>query len=188
MTPGLWVAAGVAFVLLIMVIAMFNALVGARQRVRESWSDVDTELKRRHDLIPNLVATVKGYMKHERDVLERLTELRSRAEGLRPGSPSSAQLAVEGQLGGLLHTVAMRMEAYPDLKASANTLALQRELANTEDRIAAALRYYNGNVRDLNTKCESFPSNLIAGMFKFELAEFFKLDSPSQRAAPDVSV
>jgi LemA protein len=188
MPVGGWIGVGCGVVALIALLAMFNGLVSARQRVKESWSDVDTELKRRHDLIPNLVATVKGYMKHEREVLERITELRGEAESARPGLASTAQATIEGTLGGLLGRVMMRAEAYPDLKASRNFLGLQGELANTEDRIAAALRFYNGNVRDLNVKCESFPSNVVASMFGFESAEFFKLEDRSAREVPDVSM
>ncbi len=184
---GGYILLGVVGVLLIAFIATYNGLVQARQRVKESWSDVDTELKRRHDLIPNLVATVKGYATHEQQVLTRLAELREQAERLRPGPPTREQGATEGMLAQFLGVLRARVEAYPDLKASTNFLALQAELANTEDRIAGALRYYNGNVRDLNTKCESFPSNLVAGMFRFAPAEFFKIEPP-ERAVPEVSV
>jgi len=188
MPVGGWVAIGAGVVVLVALLAMYNGLVAARQRVKESWSDVDTELKRRHDLIPNLVSTVKGYMTHEREVLERVTELRGQAENLRPGLATAAQATLEGTLGGMMRGIMMRAEAYPDLKASKNFLALQGELANTEDRIAAALRFFNGNVRDLNVKCESFPSVLVAGMFGFESAEFFKLEDRSQAELPDVSL
>ena len=188
MDPVVWVIIGIVVLLLIVVLAIFNGLVAARQRVKESWSDVDTELKRRHDLIPNLVSTVKGYMKHERDLLERLTSLREDAETARPGPATGGQLRLEGQIGALLGSLKFRMEAYPDLKASSNFLALQGELANTEDRIAGALRYYNGNVRDLNVKCESFPGNMIAGLFGFETAEYFKLEDETARASPRIEM
>lgn len=187
MGAGGYIAIGVGLFLILFVIGMYNNLVRARQRVKESWSDVDTELARRHDLIPNLVATVKGYMTHEREVLTRLTELRGQAEGMRDGPLSRRQAGVEGEIGRLLGQVSMRVEAYPDLKASGNVLALQGELANTEDRIAAALRFYNGNVRDLNVRCEAFPSNLVAGMFGFKTAEFFKIEE-SARSAPRAEV
>ncbi len=188
MSPGLIAALAVLVLLLIVFLAFYNGLVSARQRVHESWSDVDVELKRRHDLIPNLVAAVKGYMVHEREVLERLTRLRGEAEGLRPGLGSRSQAALESRITSLLGMIRMRMEAYPDLKASSNFLALQGELANTEDRIANALRYYNGNVRDLNVKCESFPGNVVAAMFGFRPAEFFKITEAGDRAVPEASV
>jgi LemA protein len=188
MDPVVWVVIGVVVLVLIVLLAIYNGLVAARQRVKESWSDVDTELKRRHDLIPNLVSTVKGYMKHERELLERLTALREEAESARPGPATGGQLMLEGQIGAILGSLRFRMEAYPDLKASSNFLALQGELANTEDRIAGALRYYNGNVRDLNIKCESFPSNVIAGLFGFERAEYFKLEDETARAAPQIQM
>jgi LemA protein len=188
MPVGGWIAIGAGVLVLISLLAMYNGLVAARQRVKESWSDVDTELKRRHDLIPNLVSTVKGYMQHERETLERVTQLRSEAENLRPGLASAAQATIEGTLGGMLRGIMIRAEAYPDLKASKNFLALQGELANTEDRIAAALRFFNGNVRDLNVKCESFPSVLVANLFGFEPAEFFKLEDRSQAELPNVDI
>ena len=188
MPIGGWIAIGAAVLVLIVLLSIYNGLVAARQRVKESWSDVDTELKRRHDLIPNLVSTVKGYMKHEQGVLERVTQMRGEAENLRPGLASMAQATIEGTLGGMMRGIMMRAEAYPDLKASKNFLALQGELANTEDRIAAALRFFNGNVRDLNVKCESFPSMIIANMFSFESAEFFKLEDRSQAELPNVDI
>jgi LemA protein len=188
MPVGAWIAIGFGVLVLVSLLALYNGLVAARQRVKESWSDVDTELKRRHDLIPNLVSTVKGYMEHEREVLTKITELRGKAEDLRPGAATGAQAMVEGTLGGLLRGIMIRAEAYPDLKASGNFLALQGELANTEDRIAAALRYYNGNVRDLNVKCQAFPSVVVANLFGFETAEFFKLEDRSQAAVPDVEI
>ncbi|MEN8150896.1 MAG: LemA family protein [Planctomycetota bacterium] len=188
MPIGGWIAIGAVVFVLIVVVAIYNGLVAARQRVKESWSDVDTELSRRHDLIPNLVSTVKGYMQHERETLERVTELRREADNLRPGLATMAQATIEGTLGGMMRGIMMRAEAYPDLKASKNFLALQGELANTEDRIAAALRFFNGNVRDLNVKCESFPSVIIANMFGFESAEFFELEDRSQAELPQVDI
>ena len=188
MPIGGWIAIGAVVFVLIVIWSIYNGLVAARQRVKESWSDVDTELKRRHDLIPNLVSTVKGYMKHEQETLTRVTELRREADNLRPGLATMAQATIEGTLGGMMRGIMMRAEAYPDLKASKNFLALQGELANTEDRIAAALRFFNGNVRDLNIKCESFPSVIIANMFGFETAEFFKLEDRSQAELPNVEL
>jgi LemA protein len=182
------VALGVGALVVISALALFNALVSARQRVRESWADVDVELARRRDLIPNLVATVKGYTKHEAEVLRRLTELRGEAEALRPGPATDRQASVEGALGGTLRTVMMRAEAYPDLKAADAFLALQGELAHTEDRIAAALRFYNGNVRDLNTRCESLPSAWIASLGGFRPARYFELRDRADAAVPGIDV
>jgi LemA protein len=185
---ALLIPGGIVLLLLIVLLVIYNNLVQARQRVKESWSDVDTELKRRHDLIPNLVSTVKGYMTHERELLERLVALRERAEDVHTDHADRSQLEVEGQIGAVLTGLKFRMEAYPELKASGNFIALQGELANTEDRIALALRFYNGNVRDLNIRCESFPSNLVAGMFNFDAAEYFKLDDPAARVAPEAGL
>jgi len=182
------VVLGVSLMLVaIVVISIYNGLVAARQHVRESWSGVDTELKRRHDLIPNLVATVKGYAAHERETLERIVQLRQNAEALRSDLPGKDLAAVEGQLAAALSRLVVRLEAYPTLKANESFLALQAELANTEDRIQGALRFYNGNVRELNVKCESFPSNLIASMFGFTTAAYFELRDSAERAVPLVA-
>lgn len=169
---------------LIWFIATYNVLVRLRQHCRESWSGIDTELKRRYDLIPNLVATVQGYAKHEREVLERVIEARSRAAASH-GSPAQ-QAQDENMLVQSLRGLFALAENYPDLKASENFLHLQRELANTEDRIQAARRFYNANVRDLNTRTEVFPSNVVAGMFGFKKEEFFEVE-PAVRETPKVS-
>lgn len=183
----LLILAVAAVIGLLVVVGLYNALVAARQRVRESSSTIDTELKRRHDLIPNLVESVKGYMSHERDLLQHLVQLREKAEQVRPGPITAEQVRVEGELQHALSGIRARFEAYPELKASANFQALQGELANTEDRIQGALRFYNGNVRDLNVKREAFPSNLVAGVFGFEKGTFFELKDPSERTVPKVS-
>ena len=185
--PILAIALGLVVVVGIFVAVMYNALVKVRQHVRESWSNVDTELQRRHDLIPNLVNTVKGYMTHEKDLLENITALREKAEQLRPGEATKQQAEVESQLSSMLGQLSVRVEAYPDLKASENFQNLQAELANTEDRVQAALRFYNGNVRNMNVKVESFPSNIIAGMFNFNMAEYFELKNEAARSAPQVA-
>ncbi len=177
---GLMLVAGLALA------AMHNGLVVARAHVRESWSGVDVELKRRHDLVPNLVATVKGHAAHEKETLERLVALRADAESMRGDLPRRDLAAVEGRLASTLARLVVRLEAYPDLKSDQHFLALQAELANTEDRIQGALRFYNGNVRELNVKCESFPTNLVARLFGFEPAAYFKLEDEAQRAAPTV--
>ncbi|MSR63377.1 MAG: LemA family protein [Planctomycetes bacterium] len=185
MMPLLVVLAFLLFAGLI-VIGLYNGLVRARARVRESASTVDTELQRRHELVPNLVNTVKGYMTHERELLAKLVALREQAERLRPGAISAEQVKVEGELEQALSGLRARFEAYPELKASANFQALQGELANTADRVQGALRFYNGNVRELNVKCESFPSTLLAGMCGFRSEPYFELADPGARANPVV--
>jgi LemA protein len=177
-----YIVAGVGALGLVWGILLFNRLVSLRQHCRESWSGIDTELKRRYDLIPNLVRTVAGYAAHERNVLRSVTEARSRAAGS-SGSPES-QAADENRLVHALRELFAVVEGYPELKASEHFLELQRELANTEDRIQAARRFYNGNVRDLNTRVEVFPSNLVAALFRFEPAEFFEVADFSVREPP----
>jgi LemA protein len=170
---------------LIWVIATYNSLVNLRNFVKESWSGIDTELKRRYDLIPNLVKTVQGYAQHEQETLRLLVEARNRAVAS-TGSPES-QAKDENVLVGRLKEFLAVVENYPNLKANENFLKLQAELANTEDRIQAARRFYNANVRDLNTRIEVFPSNLIANAFGFNHAEFFEIEAAVERAAPQVA-
>jgi LemA protein len=165
------------------VIVQYNWLVSLRNYISESWSNVDTELKRRYDLIPNLVATVKGYAAHEREVLERVTQIRARCVA-NNGSPAE-QARDEVQLVDALKQLLVVVENYPQLKADQHFLKLQQELITTENRIQAARRFYNGNVRDYRNKCETFPSNLVAQMFGFQPHEFFSVP-PSVREAPDV--
>ncbi len=172
-------------VITIWVVLNYNALVRIRQQVGESWSGIDTELKRRYDLIPNLVEAVKGYASHEREVLQDVTEARARARSS-AGSPES-QAQDEKALVMSMDRLLAVAEGYPDLKANENYLALQHELANTEDRIQAARRFFNANVRDLNTRIEVFPSNLIAQMFHFEKAGFFEVESSKVRQVVDIS-
>jgi LemA protein len=172
---------------LIYIIAVYNSLVALRNHLKEAWSNIDTELKRRYDLIPNLVETVKGYARHERETLDKVTELRNLCR-VNNGSPAQ-QAETERQLvAGLNHLLAVA-ESYPDLKADRNFLQLQTELVNTEDRIQAARRFYNGNVRDYLNKLQVFPSNLVASMFNFppEAGEFFEVD-PVQREAVRVAL
>lgn len=169
---------------LIWLIATYNRFQSVKQHMRESWADVDVELKRRYDLIPNLVNTVKGYAAHEKAIFEKLAELRQRAMS---STDASAKLPVEGELSRTLHRLIAVAESYPTLKADGNFLELQRELSLTEDRIAASRRFYNANVRELNTLCTTFPSNLLAGMFGFAPQGFFELDDASERQAPTVS-
>lgn len=173
-----------AFVLLplIWAIATYNRLVSTRQQMKESWSGVDVELKRRHDLIPNLVSTVKGYAAHESAIFEKLASLRAQAMSITDHGGARAQ--AEGELAKTLGRLVAVAERYPSLKADANFLELQKELALTEDRIAAGRRFYNANVRELNTLSTTFPSNVLAGVFGFKIEEFFELDDASERAVP----
>jgi LemA protein len=182
----LMIFGGILLVCVIWVIATYNVLVRLRQQCRESWSGIDTELRRRYDLIPNLVAAVKGYAAHERNVFQAVTEARTRAQAS-SGSPKSQARDENALVGGIKQLFALS-ENYPKLQASENFLKLQSELANTEDRIQAARRFYNANVRDINTRIEVFPSNTIAGMFSFRPEEFFEIQESGIRAAPTVSM
>jgi len=183
---GLYVVGGIVLLVVIWAVATYNVMVRLRQHCRESWSGIDTELKRRYELIPNLVATVKGYAAHEKDVLESVTAARATAAAS-DGSPES-QARDENALVGSLKKLLALAEGYPDLKASDNFLALQHELANTEDRIQAARRFYNANVRDMNTRVDVFPSNVIARTFHFGHEEFFEIESAAVRQTPSVQV
>ena len=151
----------------------FNRFVSLRNRAEEAWADIEVQLKRRYDLIPNLVNTVKGYATHESSAFENVTRARSAAMGASGPTPTHAE--AENMLTGALKSIFALAEAYPDLKANQNFLALQNELSDTENKIQAARRFYNSNVRDLNTGLESFPGNIIAGMFRFSQKEFFDL-------------
>lgn len=183
---ALYIPLGFVLFFLIWFIATYNALVRIRSHCWESWSGIDTELKRRYDLIPNLVEVVKGYAKHEREVFQSVIEARSRAIAS-SGSPLS-QAKDENALVGTLRSLFAVVERYPDLKASTNFLKLQEELANTEDRIQAARRFYNANVRDLNIRVEVFPSNLVASLFGFQKHEFFEVNSVSERTSPELKI
>jgi len=181
----MWVPVIILVIVLLWAALNYNLLVRIRQQVAESWSNIDTELKRRYDLIPNLVETVKGYAAHERDTLAAVVEARERARNS-TGSPAQ-QAADEKKLVGSVQKLLAVAEGYPDLKASKNFLALQEELTVTEDRIQAARRFYNANVRDLNTRIEVFPSNIIASLFNFHRAEFFEVESAVVRQVIDIS-
>ena len=168
----------------------YNGFVKSRNVIQESWRQVDVELNRRYELIPNLVETVRAYAAHERNTLEDITRLRSQAQQLSSSEgalPSPQRAEVEEALSGAVRNLIVSVEAYPDLKSNTNFLELQRQLAETEDRIANGRRYYNANVRVYNTKVESVPTNLIANMFKFEKATYFEVSDPSVRQAPNVS-
>ena len=177
---AVWIILGVVVVVLIALFVMYNSLIRLRVRVDEAWSDITVQLKRRLDLIPNLVETVKGYAKHEKSVFEQVTEARANALNAQ-GVKETA--AAENQFEGALKSLFAVAEAYPDLKASQNFMELQQELVDTEDKIQAARRFYNGGVRDLNTKIQTFPSNIIAGMFGFKNRDFYQLEPAEQEQA-----
>src|SRR4051794_33379366 len=166
-------------------VGQYNRLIRLRNVVQESWRQIDVELNRRHDLIPNLVETVKGYASHERETLQSVTNARAAAAS--PGSSPAQQAQQENVLTQALGRLFAVAEAYPDLKANQNFQQLQRDLTDTEDRVAASRRFYNANVRALNTKVETVPTNIIAGMFGVERAEHFEAEDPRVRQAPQVS-
>ena len=171
-------------VLIAAVVGMYNALVRLRNQVDNAWSQIDVQLKRRHDLIPNLVETAKGYMQHEQDTFTKITEARSRAMGANNvGDASKA----EGALSGALSNFMLVVENYPDLKANQNFLALQETLTSTENKIAFARQGYNDQVLFFNNKTQMFPSNIIAGMFNFLKRDFFEIENEAEREAPKVS-
>jgi len=179
----LYIILGIIGALALWVVAVFNGLVKLKNRAKEAWSDIDVQLKRRYNLIPNLVETVKGYATHERELFEKVAEARSRAMGAKTvGERAEA----ENALSSTLKTLFAVSERYPELKASTNFLELQRELRDTEDKIQAARRFYNANVRDLNTKIESLPEKIIASAFGFKKMEFFEIEVPGEREVPKV--
>ena len=164
-------------------IAIFNGFVSLNNRAKEAWSDIDVQLKRRYNLIPNLVETVKGYMQHESGVFEKVSEARSKAMG---AQGTKDKMEAENNLSNTLKSLFAVSENYPELKASTNFLELQNELRDTEDKIQAARRFYNGNVRDLNIKVESFPSNIIASLFNFKKMEMFEIVIDAEKETPQV--
>lgn len=174
----MWIPIIILVVLALWLVGAFNGLVVARNRVKEAWSDIDVQLKRRYDLIPNLVETVKGYAAHEKNVLESVIQARSAAMGAH-GAAEKGQ--AENALSGTLKNLFALAENYPDLKASQNFLELQRELTDTEDKIQAARRFYNSTVMDMNNKVQRFPTNFIAGAFGFHKEEFFELGTAAER-------
>ncbi|MAO21543.1 MAG: hypothetical protein CMJ35_00590 [Phycisphaerae bacterium] len=186
---GLLIVGGVVFAILLIAllwgVGIYNKLVGLRQHLKDSWSGVDVELKRRYDLIPNLVETVKGYAKHESDTLESVIAARNTAVAS-TGSPAQ-QAKDEGALIGAMRQLSVVVERYPELKADSQFINLQGELAETENRIASTRRLYNGNVREMNNAVQTFPSNIIAGMFSFKSAEYFEIEDAAVREAPKVS-
>jgi len=180
-----WIVALVVLALVGYGIALYNRLVRARQMAEEGWSGIDVQLKRRADLVPNLVETVQGYATHERELLQRVTEARNQARAVPPDDVAGRAQA-EGLLSGALGRLLAIVENYPDLKANQNFLQLQEQLATIENEVQMARRYYNGATRDLNVLVESFPSNLVAGATGFAKRAFFETDEAS-RAVPDVS-
>src|SRR3989339_1134557 len=172
-------------VVVLWAVYVFNRFISLRNRTREAWADIEVQLKRRYDLIPNLVNTVKGYATHESSAFENVTKARAAAMGATsPEDKGKAELG----LAGALKSVFAIAEAYPELKANQNFLALQSELSDTENKIQAARRFYNGNVRDLNTAIQVFPGNVIANLFKFSAMEFFELEADEQAAKEPVKV
>ena len=183
----LWIVLAIIVVLALFLIAMYNRLVTLRQRVREAWSDIDVQLKRRYDLIPNLVETVKGYAAHEKGVFEAVTQARANAISAGASGSPEQRAQAENLLTGALRSVFAVAEAYPQLQASQNFRDLQEQLGATEDKIAFARRFYNGNVRDYNTSLQTFPTTVLAGMFGFTSEQYFELADAAEREAPKVS-
>ncbi len=190
------ICVGVAILLLIIIlIGIYNGLVSARNQVKNSFSQIDVQLNRRYDLIPNLVETAKGYMKHERETLESVTEARNQAMGASKaaaadptnGANMKALVGAEGALTGALGRLMVTVEAYPDLKASQNMMQVQEELTSTENRIAFARQAYNDSVMHYNTKRETFPNSIVSGMFNFTAAESFEVESEEVKKVPKVS-
>lgn len=174
----LWILIGLAVLIIFWLIGVYNSLIRLRNRTDEAWSDIDVQLKRRYNLIPNLVESVKGYATHERELFENVTKARTAAMGAQDlGDKAQA----ENMLTGALKSLFAVAENYPDLKANQNFLELQRELSDTENKIQAARRFYNGNVRDFNIKIETFPNNIFAGMMNFKKRDFFELESKEEK-------
>lgn len=180
---SLYILLGCMLLAVVLSVAIYNSFVAVRNHCDEAWANIDSELKRRHDLIPNLIATVKGFADHERNLIRDVTKLRE--QGIRESGVSTRRAEIESQLGDALSKLTVRLEAYPEVRASANFLELQQELSNTEDRIQAAVRFYNGNVRENNTRVDMFPASVIANMFNFDKRDYFKVD-PAVRETPQV--
>jgi len=177
----IYIVLGIIIALVLYLVFKYNGFVTLLTRTKEAWADIDVQLKRRYDLIPNLVNAVKGYATHESSAFEKVTEARSRA--MQAGSVKDKGEA-ENQLSGTLKSLFAISEAYPELKANTNFIELQKELSDTENKIMASRRFYNGNVRDFNTGVQMFPGNIIAKMFKFTLMEFFELEQDSAEKNP----
>ena len=176
----------IVVILVIIFVANYNGLVGLRNQTKNAWAQIDVQLKRRHDLIPNLIETVKGYMQHERGTLEAVTNARNLAQSIANSGPAERAKA-EGELSGALARLLAVVENYPNLKANQNFLALQEELTSTENKISFARQYYNDSVLRYNNKTQMFPSNIVAGMSNFKQGEFFEVKAAEEREAPKVS-
>lgn len=183
MSAVVWVIIIAIAALVLWLISVYNSLIKRRNQTNEAWSDIDVQLKRRYNLIPNLVETVKGYAKHERELFENVTKARTAAMGAQSIEDKGK---AENMLSGTLKSLFAVAENYPDLKANQNFLKLQDELADTENKIQAARRFYNGNVRDFNTKIQVFPNNMVAGMMNFKAFEFFEVEEEKEREVVDV--
>ncbi len=189
MTIIIWQILLIIIVLVVLwLIFSYNRLIALRNRTQESWADIDVQLKRRYDLIPNLIETVKGYASHEKELFENITKARTAAMKAEQSNDPKQISQAENFLAGTLKTLFAVAENYPVLRASENFLELQRELRDTEDKIQAARRFYNGNVRDINTAIESFPTNLVAAMFNFKKAEFFEIEETTPEVREPVNV
>jgi LemA protein len=182
---ALWIVLGIVVILLIFFIATYNGLVGLRNQLRNAWAQIDVQLKRRYDLIPNLIETVRGYMKHERETMEAVTKARNLAQSLSSGDVGARSKA-EGELSNALSRLLAVAERYPDLKANQNFLALQEELTSTENKISFSRQFYNDSALKLNNKIQMFPSNVVAAMTGFKLGEFFEVAVAAEREAPKV--
>jgi LemA protein len=185
---GIWIWVVIAIVVIIGIafVGMYNGLVRLRNQVKNAWAQIDVQLKRRYDLIPNLIETVKGYAKHERETLQSVTEARRLAQQMSTASVGE-RAKVEGELTAALGRLFAVAEAYPDLKANQNFLALQEELTSTENKVSFARQFYNDSVLRFNNQTQTFPSNIVAGMFGFKQAEFFETTTAAEREAPKVS-
>jgi LemA protein len=179
------IAGGIGLLLVLFIIGTYNGLVRSRNGVKNSWSQIDVQLKRRYDLIPNLIETAKGYMKHERDTLEAVTRMRQQAINV-SGTNVAAKAEIENMLSDTLKSLFAVAENYPDLKANQNFLALQEELTSTENKIGFARQYYNDSTMSYNNKIEVFPSNIFAGLFGFKASDFFAVEEAGMRQAPQV--
>ena len=182
----LGIVLGILVLLAITFFVIYNSLVGLRNQVKNSWSQIDVQLKRRHDLIPNLIETVKGYAAHERQTLEAVTQARNLAVGA-VGKGVGEQAKAEGGLSGALARLLAVAEQYPNLKANENFLALQEELSSTENKISFSRQFYNDSVLNYNNKTQTAPSNIVAGMFGFKAGEFFQVETPAEKEVPKVS-
>ena len=183
---AVYIVIGIVVLIGLFFIITYNGLVRLRNQVKNAWAQIDVQLKRRHDLIPNLVETVKGYASHERETLDAVTTARNLAQGA-VGKGVGAQSKAEGELSGALSRLLAVVENYPDLKANQNFLALQEELTSTENKIAFSRQFYNDSVLTYNNKTQMFPSNIIAGMTGFKEGEFFEVEAPAEREVPKVS-